>query len=114
MKTFIQVHIWQNLAKLFLEWEMFQTEVVEKYKTHIICLIYFSRKSCRVWDNVEECGRADQATYGTIILSMRSAWWIINAKDTHSEYVINISFLRNSGYANAPRYYVIRILPILY
>ena len=63
---------------------------------------------------MEKCGRADQATYGYIIRRMRSACWIINATDAPSEYVINISFLRNSGYANGPRYYVIRILAILY
>ena len=33
MKTF--PHLWQYLAKFFLEWEMFHTEVVEKIKTHI-------------------------------------------------------------------------------
>jgi hypothetical protein len=27
---------WQYLAELFLEWEMFQTKVVEKTKTHIL------------------------------------------------------------------------------
>jgi len=53
------------------------------------------------------CGRADQATDGNIIRRMRSACWIINATDAHSEYVIHISFLRNSFYANAPRCYVI-------
>jgi hypothetical protein len=29
------VHLWQYLAELFLEWEMFQTQAVEKLKTHI-------------------------------------------------------------------------------
>jgi len=33
---------------------MFQTKVVEKIKTHILCLLTFSRKSCRLWDNVEK------------------------------------------------------------
>jgi hypothetical protein len=29
------------VAELFLEWEMFQTKVVEKIKTHILCSITF-------------------------------------------------------------------------
>ena len=30
---------WSYLAHFFLEWEMFQKEVVEKIKTSILCLI---------------------------------------------------------------------------
>jgi len=67
MKT--SVHVWQNLAKLFLEWEMFQTKFVEKYKTHILSLVYFSRKPYLVWDNVEIYGRTDQATDDNIYVS---------------------------------------------
>jgi len=33
MKTYI--HLWKYLAELFLEWEVFQTKVVEKIITHI-------------------------------------------------------------------------------
>ena len=47
-------HLWQYLAEFFLEWRMFQTNVVEKDKTHILYSInIFPRKSCRLWDNVE-------------------------------------------------------------
>ena len=31
------VHFLSYLAQFFLEWEMFQTKVVEKIKTHILC-----------------------------------------------------------------------------
>ena len=31
------IHFWSNLAQFSLEWEMFQTKVVEKIKTHILC-----------------------------------------------------------------------------
>jgi len=31
---------------------MFQTKVVEKIKTHILCSVIVFRKSCRLWDNV--------------------------------------------------------------
>jgi hypothetical protein len=39
-------------AYLFLEWEMFQTKVVDKIKTHIVCsvIFFFFRKSCRLWE----------------------------------------------------------------
>ena len=39
MKT--NTHFWSYLAQFFLEWEMFQTKVVEKIKTHILCSINF-------------------------------------------------------------------------
>jgi hypothetical protein len=71
MKTY--VHLWQYLAEFFLEWEMFETKVVEKIKTHILCSIMFFQKSCRLWDNVEKYGRARQATDDNIIRRMRFA-----------------------------------------
>jgi hypothetical protein len=43
---------------------------------------------------VEKYGRARQATNDNIIRRMRFACWINNATDTHSEYVILITFLR--------------------
>jgi len=33
---------------------MFQAEVVEKTKTHILCSITLIEKPCRLWDNVEK------------------------------------------------------------
>jgi hypothetical protein len=83
------VHLWWYLAEFFLEWEMFQTKVVEKIKTHILYSITFFRKSFRLWDNVEKC-RDRQATDDNIIRRMRFACWITKATDTHSEYVILI------------------------
>jgi hypothetical protein len=41
---------------------MFQTKVVEKIKTHILCSVTFFRKSCRLWDNVGKYGTAKRAT----------------------------------------------------
>ena len=53
MKT--NIHFWSHLAQFFLEWEMFQTKVVEKIKTHILCsIIFFFRKS---WRNMVELVR---------------------------------------------------------
>jgi len=41
---------------------MFQTKVVEKIKTHILCSVTLFWKMCHLWENVEKCGRAEQAT----------------------------------------------------
>jgi hypothetical protein len=54
MKTY--VHLWY-LAEFFLEGETFKTKVVQKIKTHFM-LNNFSRKSCRLWANVEKYGTA--------------------------------------------------------
>ena len=56
------ITFWSYLAQFFLEWEMFQTKVVEKIKTHILCSVTFFRKSYRLWDNVEKYCTAGQAT----------------------------------------------------
>jgi hypothetical protein len=71
MKT--HVHLWPYLTDFFLEWEIFQTKVAEKIKTHILCSITFFRKSCRLWDYVEKYGRARQATDDNVARRMRFA-----------------------------------------
>jgi hypothetical protein len=58
----VPTHFLSYLAHFFLEWEMFQTKVVEKIKTHILCSVSLLRKSCRLWDNVEKYCGAEQAT----------------------------------------------------
>ena len=58
----------------------------------MLCLITSFRKSCRLWGNVEKYNVARQAAYDDIIRSMRFACWINKATNTHSEYVIIISF----------------------
>jgi hypothetical protein len=73
---------------------MFQTNVVGEIKTHVLCSITLSRKSCRLWDNVEKYGRARQATDDSIVRRMRFACWITKATDTHSEFAILIAFPR--------------------
>ena len=35
--------------------------VVDKIKTQILSSVTFSRKSCRLWDNVKKCGGAREA-----------------------------------------------------
>ena len=43
---------------------------------------------------MQKYGRARQTTDDSIIRRMRVAYWITKATDTHSEYVILISFPR--------------------
>jgi len=45
---------------------------------------------------------------------MRFACWITRVTDIHSEYVIILIFHSNIGYANAPLYYVVRRVPLLF
>ena len=54
---------------------------------------FFSRKSCRLWDNVKKYGRARQVTGDNIMRRMHFACWITNATNTHTEYVILTTFL---------------------
>jgi len=39
MKT--NTHFLSYLAQFFLEWEMFQTKIVEDVRTHILCSVTF-------------------------------------------------------------------------
>jgi len=55
------VHFSSYLAHFFLEWKMFQTKVVEKTETRILCPFSFS-KMRRFLGNVEKYFRAGQAT----------------------------------------------------
>ena len=91
MKTYL--YLLQYLAEVCLEWEMFQTKVVEKIKINILCSVtIFSQKSCCLWDNVKKYGKVRQATHENAIWRMCFACQIIMATDTHSEYVILIAF----------------------
>jgi hypothetical protein len=42
MKT--STHFLSYLAQFFLEWKMFQTKVLEKTKTHILCSVTYIKK----------------------------------------------------------------------
>ena len=117
MKT--NLYLWY-IAEFFLEWEMFETKVVEEIKIHILCAVtFFNQKSCHLWDNVEKCCRAGQATYDSAMQWMCIVCRITKAKNTHSEYVILTAFLLqqwlkylllfccNSGWRNAPHCYIL-------
>jgi hypothetical protein len=63
MKTYVR--FWY-LAEYLLDWEMFQTKVVEKIQLRCMFNSFF-RKSYRLWDKVENCGGARPATDDNII-----------------------------------------------
>ena len=71
---------------------MFSIKVVEKIKTHILYSInFFFFENIAVngimWKNIVEWGRPQMTIWRMLI-----ACWILNATDTHSEYVILVGF----------------------
>jgi len=88
MCTFMAVSRW-----ILLGMRCFRQKLYRKLK-HILCSITFSRKPCRLWDNVEEQCSADQTTEDDIIGRMRFALCITKATDTRSECVTLIVFPR--------------------
>ena len=64
MKT--TLHFRSYLDQFLLECEMFPTKGVEKIETHILYSITFFRKSCRLWDNVENNCSAGQTSFDNL------------------------------------------------
>ena len=88
--------------------------IVEKIKANILCKYLFFRKSCRLWENLEKCGRAGQTTDDNTIECLRFACWITKATDTHSEYVIFICSPRQHWLRERTSRYVTRTLPLFF
>ena len=87
MKNYISI---LSYLSVLIEWEIFQTELVEKIKTHIlwsVTIFFFFRKSFRLWDSEEEYGRAGRATDDVIRL-MPFTRWVTKARNINSVYVI--------------------------
>ena len=114
---------------------MLWTNVVEKIKTYILCLVTFFRKSCHLWDNVEKYCGARVATNDDTIWRVRVACWISKATRLHirthpgshthactrvrththwEQYALLIAFPRQQWFRKAHHCYVIRILPVLF
>ena len=55
------VHLWY-LAEFLLQLEVFQTNIVDKIKTHVLYSVSFFPKTVSLWDNVEKYVIATQAT----------------------------------------------------
>ena len=87
MKT--NIHFWSYLAQFFSEWEMFQTKVVEKIKTHILCPTTFLKNHTFyeiMSKNIVWPGWAQMTIWRTCIACC------ISTTNTHSGYVIFIAF----------------------
>jgi hypothetical protein len=82
MKT--NIHFVKYLAHFFLEYEMFQTKVIDRITTHILCSVTFFNRAVYdiTWKNTVERGRTQ-----LIIWHMRIACWIPKATNTHTQVV---------------------------
>ena len=86
----IYIYFWSYLTHSFLEWEMFQTKVVEKIKKHILYSIRFfflNRAFCETMRKHTVLTSKLRMT----IWCMRIACWTAKDADIHSEYVILIA-----------------------
>jgi hypothetical protein len=82
-------------------------------KTKFVFGNFFFRKSCRLWNNVEEYGRVRHAAYENTILCMRTAWRI-PWPQTHTQNMYYLLlFHGNNSYANAPQCYVYKNIACL-
>ena len=87
---------------------MFQVNVVEKIKIHVLRSVTFFRKSCRLWDNVEKSGGAREAADGNmaahgILVSMATDASSPQRPCTHNhththKYVILTAFPRQQWF----------------
>jgi hypothetical protein len=90
---------------------MFHTRNIETIKTHFMFNFFF-RKSLILWDNVEKC-----VVRGRPLMTwrMRIAFWIPKARNTHTGYVIPISFPPKKWLHQRPLMLPLkRILPVLF
>ena len=60
---------------------------------------------------MKKYGRTEKETDDNTKLCVRSAFWITEAGDTHSECVILFLFHSKTGQANTPQYSGIHIMP---
>jgi hypothetical protein len=102
------VYLWSYLSQLFLEWEMFQAEIVDKTKTRILCSITFFENYIVYEIMWKLYGTAGQATDDNV-RHTHTASWIPKAKTTYSEYVMLITFSQQLLDVS----YVVRTIPLL-
>ena len=88
--NFLKIHLniilnfWSHIAEFFLEWEIFQTEVVDKIKAHFMSSNFFFLKIVPFLYNVEKFCTTRHATDENIIQRMRCARLITNCTHTHT------------------------------
>jgi hypothetical protein len=76
---------------------MFEIKDVKKIKTPILASVKSPPPEIRATYNVETYSTVKQAAEDNIIRPILFAYWLNNATDTHSEYIILISFHGSSG-----------------
>jgi hypothetical protein len=89
LSTQTDTHFWSHLAQFSLEWEIFQTKVVEKIKTHILCSVTFFFKSCHFWANARYI--VDPCRPQMTIRHIWTSHHVSIATNIHSEYAILIA-----------------------
>jgi len=104
---------WRYLSEFFLEWKMFQIKFVRSPKQTLCSVTFFSRKSWRLWNNVEEYGRVRHAAYENKILCMPTAWRILWLQTNSQNMYYLFLFHGNNSYANAPKCYVYKNIACL-
>jgi hypothetical protein len=115
-----QYNFWSYLTHSFLEGEYFRQSCRENWNTH--CMIkrffFFFPENRDVYEIMwKRCGKARQPTNDNTIRLMRWSYWVPNATDTHSEYVILLAFPLQQSFherASVLRYtYMVRCLSCL-
>ena len=110
------VNLWSHLAHRFVGWKVFQKKVVEKIKTPCLFYNFFLRKSCWLWDNLEQYGRDRQATDDNTIRRLRIGCRVTKATHKHSRRKCNIYLFSATAIVKRTRLSVsvIRTLPVLF
>jgi len=85
----------------------------ENQKTHFVFGNFFFRKWCRLWKNVEKYCREGQAK-DEYMAHAQCMMETKGYKCTHSGCGTLIAFRSKNGCTNAPQYYVICALPVLF
>jgi len=103
MKTY--VHFLSYLAHLFLEWEMLQTKVVEKNKTHILRLITLLSKKipCMRQGRKILYSRAEH-TWQYSICTLHARYPRLQTHTQNMQHLMLFHF--NDGCTNAPESYI--------
>jgi hypothetical protein len=70
--TLIRMYIYDNISLISsYEWEVFRMKLVDKIKTRFSFNIFFFRKLCRLWDNVEKHKMLCCVVTGTMVTLTR-------------------------------------------
>jgi hypothetical protein len=97
MKTY--VHLWYYLAKHFLEFEMFQTNVVENKNTHFSLSSFYENRA--IYDIMWKCFLEPDRLQMTNNTADDFSCYLTMATDTQSMQHF-LFFLGKICYANAP------------